>query len=125
MKNQNTENNSIKEINASTIADINELLENVYPERFDDNKEVIEKTIGFFSHEDIICNLGLMVKGIEILSLNSGAPDKNTLEVIYGLSTMIKKLLPYDEMSFIDDLILKKTQESKQKFINIHNISGN
>lgn len=126
MKTQQNEN--IKEINLDSFSRINSFLKKVKPiEENEENEEneSVELKIGFYSHYELICNISCLLDGISILSIDSNAPEKDNLRVIYALSNIGRKLIPFEEMDFLDDMMFKKSYRDNENFEKIENLTKN
>lgn len=103
----------IREYSTNAIIDIAKHLE------FSDwEKEPVQKQITFLNFEDLKNGLFSILNAIEIIGYNGNAIDLGTCGALAELG---KKLLPTEEMCFLDSLLIKKA-DSKEAFSKIENL---
>lgn len=107
------ENTKITEYNPTALKEINTQLE------FSDwDKEPVKKEITFSNFEDLKNSLFTIFNAIEIIGYKGDAIDLGTCG---ALAEIGKKLLPTDEMCFLDSLLIK-SNNSKAVYTNIENL---
>lgn len=107
------ENTKITEYNKTALKEISSNLEFSNWE-----KEPVKKEITFVDFEDLKNSLFSILNAIEIIGYKGDAIDMGTCG---ALAEIGKKLLPTDEMYFLDSLLINKT-DSKSKFSKIENL---
>lgn len=117
MNNQNTLTPQIKEININAIGNISDYFNSISQD------EGLEVKVGFTDYSDLMSNISTIIKGIELLAIDSNAPAEENLEIIQILSKLVRNILPLYEMEFLDKLIFKNDYGDKSKFINIGEIT--
>jgi hypothetical protein len=81
-------------------------------------KEPVQKQITFSNFEDLKNGLYSILNAIEIIGYKGDATDLGTCGALAELG---KKLLPTEEMCFLDSLLIKK-DDSKNEFSKIENL---
>lgn len=82
-------------------------LENVgaYIELNDWEKEPIIKKITFYNFTDLICSVSAILEAIEVIGYNDQQENMTTCA---NLASVARKMLPNEEMAFIDRLLIKQ-----------------
>ena len=116
MKNQN-----ISKINITALNDINGLIQS----RIDSNKLNITVDAKFDNFSNLMYDIKVIVKTIKNLSLNSNSDDKDTLESIFVLSGIIQKIIPVDDVDFLDILLLPEQGNKPENFVSLESLPKN
>lgn len=103
----------IKEFNPTALKEISKHLEFSNWE-----KEPVVKKITFSDFEDLRNSIYTIFDAIEVIGFNGAKIDLGTCAALAQLG---KKLMPMEEMSFLDDLLIKK-EDSKNIFSKIESI---
>lgn len=103
----------IKEFNPTALKGINKHLEFSNWE-----KEPVIKKITFSDFDDLKNAIYTILDAIEVIGFNG---DKIDLGTCGALAQLGKKLLPIEEMNFLDGLLIKK-EDSKEAFSKIENL---
>ena len=123
MNNPNTHSLQVKEININAIGNISNYFNLIYPDKAIDSTKGLEAKVEFTDFSDLISDISVIIKGIELLAIDSTAPAEENLEIIHVLSKIVRKISPLNEMEFLDNLIFKNEYSQKSKFINIEEIT--
>lgn len=108
-------------MNTKPITEFNpNALKNVELKFSDWEKEPVNMQIRFNNFYSISSDLLTLLDAIEIIGFDS---DSNA-GTCAGLAQIAKKIIPFNEMSFLDDLFLKKVdfKDKTSEFINIDTI---
>ena len=89
-------------------------LENVgnYIELNDWEKEPVIKKVTFYNFSDLNCSVSAILQAIEIIGYQGNESDLSTCA---SLACIARKLLPSEEMEFLDKLIIKE-ERNKEDF---------
>lgn len=79
------------------------------------DKEPIQKQITFYNHSDLHCTISEILSAIEFIGFNGKEPD---LVTCASLANLAQKLLPSNEMEFLDKLIIQD-QTNEKDFVTI------
>lgn len=100
----------ITELNKEALKDIGSYIENS-----NWKEEPVIKKITFNNFSDLNCNISAILQAIEMIGFNGTEID---LSVCASLACIARKLLPNNEMEFLDNLLVKENHTA-DKFINI------
>ena len=99
----------ITDVNLQTIRDISEHLQ------FSDwDKQPVQQTITHNDFNDLALNLGTILQAIEFIGFNG---DSRDIGVCAGLAQIAQKILPVNELDFLDRLLLKKEDWKGKKSV--------
>lgn len=116
----NTENNNtIKVFNKTALINCNELLSNLNLKREPNQRIKVE--LDFFNYFDLSAKTESILDAIQIIAYDDKADVNRKNSAIYDLVGIVKKMLPHNEMEFLDSLFLDPT-ENKNHFININKL---
>lgn len=116
----NTENtNTIEVFNKKALIDFNNLLGNLNLKR--EPQERIKVELDFFNYFDLSAKTTSVLDAIQIIAYDDRVDVNSKNSAIYDLAEIVKKMLPHNEMEFLDSLFLEPT-ENKTDFININKI---
>jgi hypothetical protein len=87
----------------------------IYIKLSDQDNAPVQKRITFFNHSDLHCNILSILSAIEFMGLNG---NKDDLITCGCLANLAQKLLPSDEMEFLDGLIIRDSS-NKNDFVTI------
>lgn len=89
----------ITDVNLQTLRDISDHLQ------FSDYKQQpVQQTITHNDFNDLVLNLDTILQAIEFIGFNGNERD---LSICGGLAQIAQKILPTNEMDFLDRLLLK------------------
>ena len=103
----------IKEYSKNALINIAKHLEFSNYER-----EPVTKTITFQDYNDIFLHLNTILSSIETIGFFG---QKEDMGLCGGLAQLAQKLLPLNELDFLDSLLIKK-EDSKEDFEKIKNL---
>jgi hypothetical protein len=90
---------TITDINLQTLRDISDHLQ------FSEFKQQpVQQTITHTDFNDLALNIGTILEAIEFIGFNG---NENHLAICGGLAQIAQKILPINEMVFLDRLLLK------------------
>ena len=99
----------ITDVNLQTIRDISEHLQ------FSDwNAQPVQQTITHKDFNDLALNLGTILQAIEFIGFTGGGRD---IGVCAGLAQIAQKILPTNEMDFLDRLLIKREDWKGKKSV--------
>ncbi len=104
------ETNKIIEFNPKALKAINEVLEFSKTD-----SEPVKLEVSLYDFNDIGLTIETLLKAIEFIGYNGQQSD---LETCAGLARIAKKLLPKNELDFLDNLLIKN-KETENDFIKI------
>ncbi len=104
------ENKEIKEYNPTALKEIKDILEF---SKYDSAPVKIE--VSFTDFEDINCSIRTILNAIEFIGYNGTAKELGTCA---GLAEIAIKLLPINELDFLDKLLIKN-KHTENEFIEI------
>lgn len=93
-------------------------LENIgtYIELNDWEKEPVIKKTTFYNFTDLICSVSAILEAIEVIGYND---QQGNMTTCANLASVARKLLPNDEIEFLDRLLIKEDR-TKDDFKLIH-----
>ncbi|MBF7091121.1 hypothetical protein IUY40_06175 [Flavobacterium sp. ALJ2] len=90
----------ITEYNKKALEDVG-----AYIELTDRDKEPIIKKINFYNFTDMMCSVSAILEAIEVIGYNG---NKENLYTCASLASVARKMLPSEEMEFLDRLLIKE-----------------
>lgn len=105
----------ITDYNQKALIEVNEKLQFTK----NDSKTEINVLLSYDSFDEKMNDLSILLDAISVISYQGDSQDSG---ICGGLSNMAKRLLPYEEMYFLNDLLLKIKPDSENEFINIETI---
>lgn len=100
----------IKEYNPKALKAIKDTLE--FSEH---DSQPVKIEISFADFEDINCSIRTILNAIEFIGYNGNAIELGTCA---GLAEIAKKLLPKNELNFLDNLLIKN-KDTENDFVKI------
>ena len=76
-------------------------------------KEPVQKKINFYDYESIGHDLNTILEAIEFIGYQSNNSN-NELAICAGLAGLAKKLVPIEELSFLNELLIKDDCKIKE-----------